>query len=149
MKTNLNFYSEIWIPQPRAEIFPFFENAVNLEILTPGWLNFQILTPRPIQMTQGALIDYQIKLHRIPFKWKTEISVWEPPLRFVDLQLKGPYRTWIHEHRFLEKEGGTLVIDDVAYRPWGGKLIDRLFVRPEIERIFKYRAEKLQELFGG
>jgi len=149
VKSKLRFYSEIWLPRTRAEIFPFFENAANLEILTPEWLNFKILTPLPIQMTQGALIDYRIRLHRIPFNWKTEISVWEPPLRFVDMQLKGPYRTWIHEHRFLEKEDGTLVIDDVYYLPWGGKLIDSLFVRSQIERIFRYRAEKLQGLFGG
>jgi ligand-binding SRPBCC domain-containing protein len=100
-------------------------------------------------METGALIDYRLRLHGIPLKWRTEITAWEPPRRFVDTQVKGPYRLWVHEHLFQEKDGGTMVIDDVAYRPWGGRLIDRLLVRPDVERIFQFREEKMKDLFPG
>jgi len=149
MKDYLHFSSEVWFPQARSDIFPFFEDARNLEILTPKWLNFKILTPLPIVMKEGVLIDYRIRLHGISFKWRTEITVWEPPLRFVDTQIRGPYRAWIHEHRFKEKNGGTMVSDEVKYYPWGGKLVNRLFVRSQIERIFRYRADKLVALFSA
>ncbi len=96
----------------------------------------------------GTLIDYRLRLHGIPIRWQSEISVWEPPLRFVDRQTRGPYRLWIHEHRFVEQEGGTLVIDHVNYRVPGGSLINRLFIVPDLRKIFGFRMQKLQELFG-
>jgi ligand-binding SRPBCC domain-containing protein len=76
------------------------------------------------------------------------ISAWEPPYRFVDEQLKGPYRKWIHEHRFEESRGGTRIIDSIQYDHWGGALVNRLLVRPDLEKIFSYRQEKMTELFG-
>lgn len=143
------FETEIWLPQPPEEVFPFFGDAFNLEKITPKWLHFQVLTPKPIKMQAGTLIDYKLRLRGLPIRWRTEIASWEPPFRFVDQQLKGPYRAWIHEHRFLEKDGGTQCFDRVQYDMFGGKLINRLLVRRDVERIFAYRQQQLAEHFQG
>jgi len=139
--------TELWLPCPRAEVFPFFAEARNLEILTPPWLNFEVLTPEPIIMRVGLLIDYRIRLHGIPIGWRTEILEWDPPHRFVDTQLKGPYRLWHHTHTFEEQNGGTLCRDVVRYHPLGGALSNWLFVRRDVEQIFQYRQKKMNELF--
>lgn len=141
------FHDELWLPRPRDEVFPFFADARNLSEITPPWVRFEILTPAPIAMHPGALIDYRIRVHGFPIRWRTEITEWNPPFHFVDEQLSGPYSKWHHAHRFEEKDGGTLCIDDVVYRPHGGALIHRLFVRRDVERIFSVRREKLLELF--
>jgi ligand-binding SRPBCC domain-containing protein len=140
------FTAELWLPLKPAEVFPFFSDAANLEAITPPWVNFKTLTPSPIEMRVGTLIDYQLKIHGIPVKWRTHIKVWEPPYRFVDEQLRGPYRQWIHEHTFVEKDGGTVCKDRVEYQVPGGWLIDKLFVRRDVERIFAYRRERIEEL---
>jgi ligand-binding SRPBCC domain-containing protein len=140
--------AELWLPRPRAEVFPFFSEARNLEELTPPWLKFEVLTPPPIVMRPGLLIDYRIKIHGIPIRWRTEILDWEPPHRFIDTQLTGPYTLWHHTHTFTEQDGGTLCRDDVRYRPRGGALMNWLFVRADVERIFAYRKTRLLEIFG-
>ena len=141
------FHDELWLPRRRDEIFPFFADARNLSEITPPWVQFKVLTPAPIVMQPGTLIDYQIKVHGLPIGWRTEITEWNPPHHFVDVQLHGPYTRWHHTHRFEEKDGGTLCIDDVSYRPRGGAIINRLFVRRDVERIFAYRRQRLLELF--
>ena len=143
-----HFYREQWINSPLIEVFEFFSQAKNLESITPDFLNFKILTPEPIVMREGLLIDYQLRLRGIPFRWQSEISTWDPPYCFVDDQVKGPYREWHHRHTFKEEGEGTCVIDDVRYRIWGGSWVDRLLVRPEVERIFNYRREKLAAYFA-
>ena len=137
--------AEIWLPRSRPEVFAFFADAGNLEALTPAWLRFEILTPRPIGMQAGALIDYRLRVHGWPVRWQTRIAVWEPPVRFVDEQLRGPYRLWRHEHTFEETAGGTRVRDVVHYAVLGGALVNALFVRPDLRKIFSYRQEKLAE----
>ena len=144
-----NLHTEVWLPRSREEVFPFFTDAGNLEVLTPAWLRFWILTPLPIEMKAGRLIDYRIRLHGLPLRWRSEITVWEPPARFVDEQRRGPYRLWAHEHQFVEGAGGTLVIDHVRYAVWGGRLIEAWFVRPDLGRIFAFRRERLLTLFGN
>jgi ligand-binding SRPBCC domain-containing protein len=139
--------SEIWLPQPPDELFKFFGDAGNLEALTPSTLQFEILTPRPIDMRAGTLIDYKLRVHGIPIRWRTEITVWEPPHRFVDTQLRGPYRQWIHEHTFIPERGGTLARDRVQYAAWGGALVHRYLIKPDLDRIFAYRSGVLQKLF--
>ena len=119
------------------------------EILTPPWLKFEVLTPAPIVMRPGTLIDYRITVHRLPIRWRTEIAEWEPPHQFVDLQLRGPYTRWHHTHAFEERDGGTLCLDHVRYRPRGGALVHWLFVRRDIERIFQYRQQRLKEMFNS
>jgi ligand-binding SRPBCC domain-containing protein len=143
------FETELWLPRPRTEVFDFFADAHNLQILTPSFLHFEILTPRPIPMHAGALIDYRLRVHGIPVRWRTKIGTWEPPQRFVDKQIRGPYRQWIHEHWFVEKDGGTLCNDEVRYAVWGGAVLNRLFVRRDVRAIFEFRRKKLLEMFGG
>lgn len=141
-------HSEIWLPRPLKELFPFFADAHNLEALTPPWVKFNVLTPAPILMRKGVLIDYRLKIHGFPVRWQSEITAWDAPHRFVDEQRRGPYRVWIHEHRFEERGGGTQMIDNVRYAVPGGALINALFVRRDVQAIWDYRNAKMLELFG-
>ena len=137
-----------WFPRPINHVFPFFADAGNLERITPPWLRFQIVPPKPMAIRTGSRIDYRIRLHGLPLLWQSEITVWDPPRRFVDEQRRGPYRVWRHEHAFLERDGGTEVRDVVRYAVPGGWPVDRLFVRKDLKRIFAYRAAALREIFG-
>lgn len=141
------FKSSIWLPLPPEELFPFFGDAANLDAITPPWLHFRIATLQPIEMKAGTLIDYRLKVRGLPLRWRTRINLWEPPHRFVDEQLKGPYRQWIHEHTFEESDGGTLATDHVRYAVPFDALLHGLFVGPDIRRIFQYRTDALQRLF--
>ncbi len=140
------FQSEQWIPMPIVKVFAFFADAQNLETLTPPWLRFEIETPCPIEMRRGALIRYRLRLHGIPLRWLTGITAWEPPHRFVDEQIRGPYRFWRHEHTFHGREGGTLVRDRVEYGVAGGRLVQKFLVSRDLRRIFEYRRRRLDEL---
>jgi ligand-binding SRPBCC domain-containing protein len=131
-----------FLPRPPEIVFPFFADAANLEIITPPWLHFRILTPLPITMNEGTRIAYRIRWRWVPWRWLTEIIAWNPPRGFVDQQLQGPYRLWHHTHQFKAQAGGTLMIDTVRYAlPLGplGSLAHRLVVRRDLERIFDYR----------
>jgi ligand-binding SRPBCC domain-containing protein len=143
--------TELWLPCPAEEVFAFFSDAHNLDALTPPWLHFRILTPRPIDLRRGARIDYRLRWRGIPLKWQTEISEWDPPHRFVDRQVRGPYRLWVHEHTFTPHEGGTLMRDRVDYAVPGwvlAPLLLRWVVGPDVQRIFAYRQERMKELFA-
>lgn len=130
---------------PRERAFEFYGDALNLEAITPPWLSFEVTTPAPIAMGPGALIEYRLKLHRVPVRWRTRIEAWEPPVRFVDVQVSGPYALWEHTHEFEPAAGDAVLIRDrVRYAlPLGplGELAHRLFVRRDVERIFDYRRE--------
>ena len=143
-----SFHAELWLPRPRDQVFQFFADALNLETITPPWLKFEVLTPAPLVMRAGTLIDYRIRLRGLPVRWRTEILEWNPPHHFVDVQLRGPYTLWHHTHTFEEHDGGTLCIDDVRYRPRGGVLMNWVFVRRDVERIFKYRQDRLLAIFS-
>jgi ligand-binding SRPBCC domain-containing protein len=136
------------LPRPRPEVFAFFADAGKLQELTPPWLRFEVLTPRPIEIRPGALIDYRLRLRFIPIRWRTRIAVWEPPRRFVDEQLRGPYRLWIHEHTFEEDGDGTLCGDFVRYAVPFGALANRLLVARDVRKIFAYRERRLKEIFS-
>ena len=141
--------SAVMLPRPPGDVFPFFADAGNLERLTPPWLRFEVLTPGPIEMRRSAAIDYRLRLRGVPVRWRSEITAWEPPFRFVDEQRRGPYRLWIHEHRFEERAGHTtLARDHVRYAVPGGRVVDRLLVRPDLERVFEYRRAVLRRIFG-
>ncbi len=143
------FEAEMWLPLPIREVFAFFTDVANLDRITPPWLHFHIVTPTPLVLQTGTRIDYQLRVKGIPIRWRTEILDWEPPYRFVDQQLKGPYRQWLHTHTFAEKDGGTMMHDRVEYAVPGWflePLLDRFFVGPDIRKIFAYRQEKIQEL---
>ena len=143
------FKTEQWLPRPLEEVFPFFADAGNLEILTPPWLHFKILTSGPIEMKPGALIAYRLRLHGVPIHWQSEITAWDPPYRFVDEQRRGPYRLWTHEHTFAHRDGGTVIKDRIEYAVPGGALVQKHFVAPDLERIFDYRRRRLHEIFGS
>ena len=140
------------LPRTVDEVFPFFADAYNLEKLTPSFLKFNVLTPRPIDMRSGAEIRYKLKVRGLPIKWKTTILNWDPPRQFVDTQDSGPYDLWHHTHTFEPTQDGqaTLCTDVVRYKPKGWFLagfINKFFVQKDVEQIFQYRFDKLAELF--
>lgn len=135
------------------QVFAFYGDALNLERITPPWLGFEVTTPRPIEMGVGTLIEYRLKLHRVPVRWRTRIEIWEPPRRFVDVQIRGPYSLWEHTHTFEEDgPGATVIRDRVRYSiPFGplGELTDRLLVRRDLKRIFDYRRDSVARVLGA
>jgi ligand-binding SRPBCC domain-containing protein len=141
------YESALFVHSPIATVFDFFSDARNLERITPPSLRFEIVTPGPIRMAAGAVIDYRLRLHGIPFRWQSEIALWDPPNRFIDVQRRGPYRLWIHQHTFSASNHGTTIEDRVTYAVHGGRLAERLFVAPELDKIFDYRRRKLREIF--
>ena len=136
------------VPAPLDVVFPFFSDARNLERLTPDRLHFRILTEGDLEMREGLLIDYRITLGVVPMRWQTEITAWDPPYRFVDTQLRGPYKSWVHEHRFEPDGDGTVCSDVVDYEVPGGKLVHEYLVRPDLEHIFAYRQNAMQRIFA-
>jgi ligand-binding SRPBCC domain-containing protein len=138
------------LPLAREEVFPFFAEAANLERLTPPELQFHIITPLPITMQLGTLIEYRLRLFGVPFTWLTRICYWNPPHEFVDEQLRGPYRTWVHIHRFQATDRGSRMEDEVHYRlPFFplGELAYPL-VKRQLKRIFDFRRQAIAALLG-
>ncbi|MBC8328337.1 MAG: SRPBCC family protein [Planctomycetes bacterium] len=135
------------LPRPRGEVFAFFSDAANLQELTPRRLRFEVLTPAPIRMERGALIDYRLRVRGLPLRWRSLISDWQPPERFEDTQLRGPYRQWVHLHRFVDEGETTLVEDVVRYRVPGGRLAHAILVRSNLLAIFRYRWRILAQRF--
>ena len=136
-----------WLPGAPEDVFGFFADALNLERITPDWLGFRVLTPGPIVMDAGTLIEYRLRLHGVPINWLTRIEVWEPPNRFVDAQVRGPYKAWHHTHSFEPDGGGTLMRDTVGYAlPFGplGEVARRAFVARDLVRIFDFRREAVE-----
>lgn len=136
------------VPRKIAEVFAFFADAANLEAITPPELRFSLVTPSPIDIKAGTLIDYRLQLFGIPFKWRTRIAVWEPGVMFVDEQLKGPYAQWIHTHTFDDLANATQVTDTVRYRlplfPLGEVALP--VVKLQLRRIFGYRTTQIAKL---
>jgi ligand-binding SRPBCC domain-containing protein len=138
------------IPCSVDEVFQFFADAGNLEMLTPPWLNFEILTPGRIEMHAGTIIQYALKVHHLPVHWTTAISEWNPPHEFVDVQLRGPYILWHHRHKFQCLGNETRMIDEIHYRlPLGciGRATHWLFVERDLRQIFDYRARIVEQQF--
>jgi ligand-binding SRPBCC domain-containing protein len=141
--------SEQWIDRPLDEVFAFFSDASNLERITPNELKFSILSPQPIDMKVGALIDYRLRLAGVPFTWRTEITAWNPPHSFEDTQLKGPYAQWIHTHTFREEDGRTLITDRVRWKLPLSPLGDLVYpvVNWQLGRIFAHRRRVIADVF--
>lgn len=142
---------ELTLALPRARVFEFFADAANLERITPPQLNFHIVTAQPISISKGTLIEYKLRLHGFPMTWRTEIAEWDPPYSFVDRQLSGPYRQWIHRHTFTEIDANmTLIQDQVRYRlpaePIGD--IAHFIVRGELDKIFDFRQKTVAEILS-
>lgn len=144
------FQTSETVKRPIGEVFDFFSNAENLERITPPELNFRIITPTPIEIRQGTIIEYRLSLHGFPMTWRSEITLWEPPYRFADTQLSGPYKQWIHVHTFAETNEGTLMTDEVRYRlpfePLGD--IAQFLIDRQLKHIFDHRQRMVVELLG-
>jgi ligand-binding SRPBCC domain-containing protein len=139
-----------WVPHPVEKVFEFFATAQNLEQLTPPFLRFQI-TRTPPRMEPGARIEYKLRIHGLPVRWRTIIENWNPPHEFVDRQARGPYRFWHHTHRFREEKGGTWIEDTVRYQlPFGalGQLVHRAMVARDVRTIFQFREDVIRRLFA-
>ena len=134
------------LPLPREQVFPFFADSANLERITPPELRFRILSPQPISMQEGTLIDYKLSLFRVPLHWQARISYWQPPIGFVDEQLHGPYRFWRHTHWFHDGGEATIIEDVVRYRlplaPFSD--IFHPLVRLQLKRIFRFRQSAVR-----
>jgi ligand-binding SRPBCC domain-containing protein len=144
-----HLHAELELPRPQEEVFAFFALAENLQRITPESLGFEILTPLPIEMRAGTLIDYRIRLSGLPMRWRTRIPIWEPPHEFVDEQLKGPYKSWVHRHRFEDLGGGrTRILDDVTYELPFTPLGDLAYplIKRQVEAIFRHRNAVIPKL---
>lgn len=147
VENEFRLNAEMIIPHRLDSVFPYFAAAHNLEEITPPFLKFRVSSSDELVMAPGTVIEYSLRLHGIPLGWKSLISVWEPPYRFVDEQLRGPYRYWIHEHIFEERGNGVLVKDHVRYQVFGGRIVHDLFVKRDLMTIFQFRQQKLSALF--
>jgi ligand-binding SRPBCC domain-containing protein len=139
------------VRRSREEVFAFFARARNLESITPPWLRFEVLTPEPVAMRAGTLIEYRLRLHRLPLRWTSRIEEWEPGAAFVDRQVRGPYRLWHHRHEFAPHADGTVVRDRVDYAlPLGvlGEVAGALVVHRDLERIFDFRRAAVARLLA-
>ena len=147
---NHIFQTSLDLPLKIGEVFDFFSDAANLEKITPPELAFFIEPPRPIIIQKGTLIDYRLKLWGIPFSWRTEITHWEPPVKFVDEQIRGPYHTWVHTHWFEEIDGSTRISDEVRHRLpfWPLGEIAYPIIRTQINRIFSFREKAIKTYFS-
>jgi ligand-binding SRPBCC domain-containing protein len=137
------------IPRPIEEVFAFFSDPYNLEKITPPWLSFRIMGA-PREVYRGCIIHYRLRIRGLPITWVSHIVEWDPPKRFIDVQLIGPYKVFHHVHEFSSTEAGTLMRDEVTYAlplGWFGRLAHRLFVRRDLETIFDYRQQRMAEFF--
>lgn len=144
-------HAEMWLPLPVERVFAFFADVANLDLLTPPWVQFTTVTPGPIVLQAGTLIEHRLRVHHVPIRWLSEITVWNPPVQFVDEQRRGPYKSWKHRHDFETKGDGALIRDSIEYRVRGwfcAALINRWLVRPDLRAIFAFRQKKLRELLA-
>lgn len=145
----IHLHATQWVPRPLEEVFRFFSQPENLQVLTPANMQFQMLDDTPVGMREGLELHYKLRVKGLPLRWTSRITLWDPPHAFSDLQLKGPYTKWDHTHRFERDGSGTRVIDEVLYKAPGFAWMERLLVRPDIRKIFSFRQQTLQRLYGG
>ena len=141
-----------YLGHPLEDVFEFFARARNLERITPQWLRFEVLTPEPVEMGPGALIDYRLHLHGAPLGWTSQIEVWEPGRQFVDRAIRGPFSLWHHRHRFAASGEGTIVSDEVHWAPpFGvlGELARPLLIDRDLRRIFDHRQATVAEILDA
>jgi ligand-binding SRPBCC domain-containing protein len=142
-----------WLPGQTSEaVFPFFADAFNLEMITPGWLRFEVVTAPPIHVAEGTVVDYRLRLHGVPLRWRSLIRDWRPPHGFVDAQIAGPYAHWVHHHRLIDTPDGVVAADRVEYRIRGGRFAHDVagtaLANRDLLRIFRYRSQVLRALLA-
>tara|TARA_B110000438_G_scaffold192738_1_gene184345 strand:+ start:4368 stop:4880 length:513 start_codon:yes stop_codon:yes gene_type:complete len=148
-KENNYFYlkNKMILDENIEKVFRFFETPKNLNLITPSWLNFKIITPVASKTYKDQEIEYKLTLHKITFKWKSKITEYKKNISFCDKQIKGPYLFWEHSHLFSKLEEKTLMKDVVKYKVIFGSLTNKLIVKKDLRRIFDYRQKKIQEIF--
>lgn len=145
---SFHLHRVLHIARPLQDIFPFFADPENLKSITPPYLKFRVLSSSTTMIEEGTEIDYALRLHGIPIRWRSRIIDWNPPYNFTDIQIRGPYSKWHHEHHFEEMGGITTATDRVEYAMAGGPLVNKFFVRPDLEKIFDYRSAELTRRFN-
>ena len=144
------FEQQQWTPKPLNEVFDFFSDVKNLEVLTPPLLNFKVVDKSTENIQEGTKINYKLKIRGVPAKWTSLITNWQPMKEFADVQLKGPYSKWYHRHLFKPLAGGVLLEDKVVYRlpfsRFGGNLL-HWFILKDIKTIFSYRRKRIKEWY--
>ncbi|MBI2806949.1 MAG: SRPBCC family protein [Planctomycetes bacterium] len=150
MKTHI-FQAHMWLPLAIEPVFAFFGDVANLSKISPPSVRIQTITPLPIEMRVGTIVEHRMSIRWFPIRWRSEITVWEPPVRFVDEQRSGPYRFWKHRHEFEVAEGGTWVRDHIEYRTHGWlfePIVNRIFVAPELRRLFAHRQKAIRDFLA-
>lgn len=141
----------IYLPLSVEEVFAFFYDVGNMQRITPCEIDFRVMTPLPMEMKKGAIVDYRLRLFGVPFNWRSEITHWEPPRKFVDEEVFGPYKMWVHTHNFWSHGEGAVVEDEILYRlplPPFGEIAYPL-VWAELKRIMRYRRRMVRKLLVG
>lgn len=142
----MNVYEiRFWLPSTRQRTFDFLSDVRNLDRLTPPWLRFEVLTPTPMILDVGAVVDYRLRWHGLPLRWQSAVTLWEPRRRVAYEQRRGPYRRWVHEQVCEDHDGGTLVSDRIEWSVFGGFLARR-WVAAEVRELFEHRAEAARRL---
>lgn len=136
-----------WVPRPVEEVFDFFTQPANLGKITPPGQKMRIVEPFPERMSPGDVFTYRLQVLGIPLTWKARIDSVTPPSGFVDTMLRGPYRAWVHTHRFESKDNGTWILDEVLYKSFTCCIGHKLLIRPQLEKIFRARGEALKDWF--
>lgn len=147
--TPFRLQEQQWVDQPIERVFAFFAEPGNLQKITPPWMSFRLVSCSTPAIEEGTILEYALRVRGLPMKWVSQITVWEPPFRFVDEQLHGPYRRWHHEHTFEDHGARTLIGDQVDYAVPGGRLVEKFLVRRDIAKIFRYRTETLAAQFSN
>ena len=142
LKTSMKFKKSV------EEIFDFFSSINNLDLITPPFLKFRILSNKNVRIQNGTIFKYRLSLHGVPIIWKSRINNWDPPYKFVDEQIMGPFLSWSHLHKFSKENEFTFIEDIVDYKVLGGFLIHELFVKKDLINIFSFRKEKLKKIFS-
>ncbi len=145
------FESRLWVARSRPEVFEFLAAPENLPLLTPAWLGPRLLTPAPVRPDAGSVLDYRVRWLGVPIVFRMLIREYDPPFRFLDVQVRGPFARWEHRHLFLEEAGGTRVEDRIVYRlslgPLG-RLAHTIVVGPQLARIWRHRTAVMAERLG-
>jgi ligand-binding SRPBCC domain-containing protein len=143
--------TRLWLARPRSQVFAFFADPTHLERVSPPSLRLRLLTPA-VPLAAGAVLDFRVAWLGLPLRWRAYIREFDPPYRFVDVQVRGPWARWEHRHRFLEEDGGTWMEDRVTYRMALGPLGRAAYaalVHRQLRAAWAFRQARVAELLGG